>query len=133
MQLLIILALLLAGGDGMLKQAEPILKSLGGEDVNKILKEAQELAGMVNTLQSAANLFGGIGGIGGIGGVGGNSGNDGINGFGGIGGNSGKSGINGIGGNGGSGGNYGFPLAPIAPIADECITYRLTKYIAADC
>lgn len=109
MQLLVLLLMLLSSGKNSdLKQIEPLLSSFGGGEATNVLKQAEELSGMLSAVQS---LTGG----------GGHS----------------AAAFGGPGGDGGSfdGGtdasvNDGYPLAPIANIADEKITYALSRYIA---
>lgn len=53
MQLMIILALLLLGGgnvNGMLKEVKPVLESLGGEDIQKALKSAEEISEVLSAI-----------------------------------------------------------------------------------
>ncbi|MCD7728620.1 MAG: hypothetical protein LUI60_01735 [Clostridia bacterium] len=62
MQLLAILALLMAGGKGdvskLFKEAEPVLKSLGGEDMQNVLKQAEDILQTFSVLQAAAGYGG---------------------------------------------------------------------------
>ncbi len=55
MQLLIILALLLYGGGNaknMLSEVKPVLESIGGEDMQKALKSAEEISQVLSAVQS---------------------------------------------------------------------------------
>lgn len=62
MQLLIILALLLYGGGNankMLSEVRPVLESIGGEDMQKALKSAEEISQVLSLVQpftSAKNV-----------------------------------------------------------------------------
>lgn len=54
MQLLIILALLLYGGGNaknMLSEVKPVLESIGGEDMQKALKSAEEISEVLSVIQ----------------------------------------------------------------------------------
>lgn len=55
MQLLIILALLLYGGsnaNNMLSEVKPVLESIGGEEMQKALKSAEEISSVLSAVQS---------------------------------------------------------------------------------
>lgn len=55
MQLLIILALLLYGGGNankMLSEVKPVLESIGGEEMQKALKSAEEISSVLSAVQS---------------------------------------------------------------------------------
>ena len=55
MQLLIILALILYGGGNaknMLNEVKPVLESIGGEDMQKALKSAEEISEVLSAVQS---------------------------------------------------------------------------------
>ncbi len=57
MQLLIILALLLYGGsnaNNVLNEVKPVLESIGGEDMQKALKSAEEISTVLNAVKSFA-------------------------------------------------------------------------------
>ena len=57
MQLLIILALLLYGGGNankMLSEVKPVLESIGGEDMQKALKSAEEISQVLSLVQPFA-------------------------------------------------------------------------------
>ena len=61
MQLLIILALLLYGGGNaknMLSEVKPVLESIGGEDMQKALKSAEEISEVLSAVQSFSGLKG---------------------------------------------------------------------------
>ena len=61
MQLLIILALLLYGGGNaknMLNEVKPVLESIGGEDMQKALKSAEEISNVLSAVQSFSGLKG---------------------------------------------------------------------------
>ena len=61
MQLLIILALLLYGGGNarnMLNEVKPVLESIGGEDMQKALKSAEEISQVLSAVQSFSGLKG---------------------------------------------------------------------------
>ena len=54
MQLLIILALLLYGGGNaknMLNEVKPVLESIGGEDMQRALKSAEEISEVLSLVQ----------------------------------------------------------------------------------
>ena len=60
MQLLIILALLLYGGGNaknMLSEVKPVLESIGGEDMQKALKSAEEITEVLSAVQSFSGSF----------------------------------------------------------------------------
>lgn len=55
MQLLIILALILYGGGNaknMLNEVKPVLETIGGEDMQKALKSAEEISEVLSAVQS---------------------------------------------------------------------------------
>lgn len=55
MQLLIILALLLYGGGNankMLSEVKPVLETIGGEDMQKALKSAEEISSVLSAVQA---------------------------------------------------------------------------------
>ena len=57
MQLLIILALLLYGGGNaknVLNEVKPVLETIGGEDMQKALKSAEEISEVLSAVQSFA-------------------------------------------------------------------------------
>ena len=61
MQLLIILALLLYGGGNarnMLSEVKPVLESIGGEDMQKALKSAEQISEVLNAVQSFSGFKG---------------------------------------------------------------------------
>ena len=107
MQLLIILALLLFGGNSggrnVLEEVKPVLESLGGDEMKQALKSAEELSSVISAVQ-------------GFTGSGDNA--QSVSAF-----NfnqpesSEESAVN-------------FPLAPISAIADKDITYSLSRYIS---
>lgn len=102
MQLLIILALLLYGGGNarnMLSEVKPVLESIGGEEMQKALKSAEEISEVLSTVQS-------------------------FSGFKGAPPHTEENSNNSFANN-----SAGFPLAPISAIADKEITYSLNKYI----
>lgn len=108
MQLLVLLLMLLSSGKNSdLKQIEPLLSSFGGGEAASVIKQAEELSGMLSAVQSLTG--GGGNGASPFGGTGAGGGFDGKT---------------------DAGVNDGYPLAPIANIADEKITYALSRYIA---
>ena len=56
MQLLIILALLLYGGNGnaqnILSEVKPMLESIGGEDMKRALESAEEISGVLSAVRA---------------------------------------------------------------------------------
>ena len=61
MQLLIILALLLYGGGNarnMLSEVKPVLESIGGEDMQRALKSAEEISQVLSAVQSFSGFKG---------------------------------------------------------------------------
>ena len=55
MQLLIILALILYGGGNaknMLNEVKPVLETIGGEDMQKALKSAEEISEVLSAVQA---------------------------------------------------------------------------------
>lgn len=112
MQLLVLLLMLLSSGKNSdLKQIEPLLTSFGGGEAANVIKQAEELSGMLSAVQSLT------------GGGGNGASPHSVSPFGGFGGDGGSDGGNEV-------ANDGYPLAPIANIADEKITYALSRYIA---
>lgn len=103
MQLLIIalLAMLAGGGGNKLNELRPLLKSLGGEEAENILKQTEEISSVLTAVQSLASAHpkGEEGGT--------------------------RGGLAQAACGGG-----GFPLAPVSGIADDRITYALSGYIA---
>ena len=60
MQLLIILALILYGGGNaknMLNEVKPVLESIGGEEMQKALKSAEEISQVLSAVQSFSGGF----------------------------------------------------------------------------
>ena len=60
MQLLIILALLLYGGGNagnMLNEVKPVLETIGGENMQKALKSAEEISEVLSAVQSFSGGF----------------------------------------------------------------------------
>ena len=59
MQLLILLALMLLGGNkgagNILEEVKPVLESIGGEDIQKALKSAEELSSVLSAVQAVAS------------------------------------------------------------------------------
>lgn len=106
MQLLVLaLMLMLSGKNANIKELQPILESIGGEQAAGALKQAEELSGVINAVQSLSTIIQPATGGGTV---------------------EEKSGV--VGAEEWSKGGY--PLAPIANIADERITYCLSRYIA---
>ena len=63
MQLLIILALLLYGGGNaknMLSEVKPVLETIGGEDMQRALKSAEEISEVLSAVQSFSGGFKGV-------------------------------------------------------------------------
>lgn len=61
MQLLIILALILYGGGNarnMLSEVKPVLETIGGEDMQKALKSAEEISEVLSAVQSFSGFRG---------------------------------------------------------------------------
>ena len=61
MQLLIILALLLYGGGNaknMLNDVKPVLETIGGEDMQRALKSAEEISEVLSAVQSFSGFKG---------------------------------------------------------------------------
>lgn len=58
MQLLLLLALLMYGGNkgtaNILEEVKPVLESIGGEEVTQALESAQQLSSVISAVQSAA-------------------------------------------------------------------------------
>ena len=106
MQLLVlVLMLMLSGNNTNIKELQPILETIGGEEAAGALKQAEELSDVISAVQSLsaiaqpANAHGKADGA--------------------DGGACAEEWTKG-----------GYPLAPIANIADERITYCLSRYIA---
>lgn len=119
MQLLILLFLLAYGGKtDKLKEVQPLLESIGGDEMKSALKDAEELGNVLSAVQSIAKGDGMPNDIMDAFDVGDNF-------------NPPQSREEQC-GKEQSGKEQGFPLAPIANIADEGITYCLSRYIAAD-
>ena len=60
MQLLIILALILYGGGNaknMLNEVKPVLESIGGEDMQRALKSAEEISEVLSAVQAFSGGF----------------------------------------------------------------------------
>ena len=101
MQLLVlVLMLMLSGKNTNIKELEPILESIGGQEAAGALKQAEELSGVISAVQSLSAMAQ----------------------------PQGKAEGNGECAEEWTKGGY--PLAPIANIADERITYCLSRYIA---
>lgn len=133
MQLLLMLVLLLYGGNGkLLKEFGPLLQSVGGEDIKNVLKEAEEINSVLSAFKNGAGGEGGAHGtekpFGGSqtanappsageeeGAQAGGASQDNC-----------KNGDMTEGVNDGQ-----FPLAPIAGIADREILYRLVQYFSS--
>ena len=63
MQLLIILALILYGGGNaknMLSEVKPVLESIGGEDMQRALKSAEEISEVLSAVQSFSGMRGAV-------------------------------------------------------------------------
>ncbi len=136
MQLLLMLVLLLYGGNGkLLKEFGPLLQSVGGEDIKNVLKEAEEINSVLSAFKNGAG-----------GEKGGKGAQDAEKPFGGFqtantppsageeegaqaGGASHDNCENGDIAEGANDGQ--FPLAPIAGIADREILYRLVQYFSS--
>ena len=61
MQLLIILALILYGGGNarnMLNEVKPVLETIGGEEMQKALKSAEEISEVLSAVQSFSGFKG---------------------------------------------------------------------------
>ena len=111
MQLLVLLILLAYGGKtDKLKEVQPLLESIGGDEMKSALKDAEELGTVLSAVQSMAQGEN-------------NFSSDDMDVFAADDGNSDPV---------QSKEAQGFPLAPIANIADEGITYSLSRYIALD-
>lgn len=135
MQLLLMLVLLLYGGNGkLLKEFGPLLQSVGGEDIKNVLKEAEEINSVLSAFKNGAGGEGGKGAQGAEKPFGGSQTA-----------NTPPSSGEAEGAQAGSasqdnckngdmaeGANDGqFPLAPIAGIADREILYRLVQYFSS--
>lgn len=126
MQLIVLLALLLYGGKGenakLFKQFKPLLESVGGDDVKKALKEAEELEGVISAFGNMTHASGTV-----------SPSADREDSEGTEGGRyeapaAHKSGDSADGENNTVGEE--FPLAPIAGIADREILYRMVQYFS---
>lgn len=57
MQLLLLLALLMCGGNkgtaNILEEVKPVLESIGGEELQQALKSAEQLSSVISAVQSA--------------------------------------------------------------------------------
>lgn len=135
MQLLLMLVLLLYGGNGkLLKEFGPLLQSVGGEDIKNVLKEAEEINSVLSAFKNGAGGEGGKGAQGAEKPFGGSqtantppSSGEGKGAQAG-----GASHDNCKNGDMAEGANDGqFPLAPIAGIADREILYRLVQYFSS--
>lgn len=118
MQLLIILALLMFGGKSgnLLAEVKPVLESLGGDEMRKALKNAEEISSVISAVQSFAS-----------GGVSDDVGTDGFD-DGGVE-SSNKSDFKNS--KSSTVAPSSFALAPISNIADKDITYSLSRYISS--
>lgn len=106
MQLLVIvLMLMLSGKNANIKELKPIFEELGGDGA-AAFKQAEELSGMINAVQSLMPAMQPKGG------------------------KAESMGEVTVDADGGEWAHGGFPLEPIANIADERITYCLSRYIA---
>ena len=135
MQLLLMLVLLLYGGNGkLLKEFGPLLQSVGGEDIKNVLKEAEEINSVLSAFKNGAGGEGGKGAQGAEKPFGGSqtantppsSGEAEGAQAGGASQDNCKNSDMAEGANDGQ-----FPLAPIAGIADREILYRLVKYFSS--
>lgn len=105
MQLLVlVLMLMLSGKNANIKELQPILESIGGQEAAGALKQAEELSGVISAVQSLSAMAQPAAHGKADGSEGGACAEEWIKG--------------------------GYPLAPIANIADERITYCLSRYIA---
>lgn len=98
---------MLSGNGANVKELQPILESIGGEEASQALKQAEELSGMVSAVQALTGAVGGKGGAS-------------------------PADCESVGAefvHKNSPCN-GYPLAPIASVADERITYCLSRYVA---
>ncbi|MDE7162544.1 MAG: hypothetical protein K2O44_00490 [Clostridia bacterium] len=106
MQLLVlVLMLMLSGNNTNIKELQPILETIGGQEAAGALKQAEELSGVISAVQSLSAMAQPANGHGKA---------DGAD-------------------RGACVEEWtkgGYPLAPIANIADERITYCLSRYIA---
>ncbi len=103
MQLLVlVLMLMLSGKNANIKELQPILESIGGQEAAGALKQAEELSGVISAVQSLSAMAQPAA--------------------------HGKA--DGAEGGAEEWTKGGYPLAPIANIADERITYCLSRYIA---
>lgn len=108
MQLLVLMLMLMLSGNGAnVKELQPILESIGGEEASQALKQAEELSGMVSAVQALTGAVGGKGDV---------SPAD-------------CESVKEEPAHKNSPCN-GYPLAPIASVADERITYCLSRYVA---
>ena len=104
MQLLVlVLMLMLSGKNANIKELQPILESIGGQEAAGALKPAEELSGVISAVQSLSAMSKPA---------------------------HGKADGAECGEGAEEWTRGGYPLAPIANIADERITYCLSRYIA---
>lgn len=110
MQLLVLaLMLMLSGKNANIRELQPILESIGGQEAAGALKQAEELSGVITAVQSLSAMAKSV-----------NTANT-----------NGKTGGEEKSEEGAEEwSRSGYPLAPIADIADERITYCLSRYIA---
>ncbi len=109
MQLLVLMLMLMLSGNGAsVKELQPILESIGGEEASQALKQAEELSDMVSAVQALTGTVGGKG-----------SASPADCGSGEVEEPAPKNSP-----------CSGYPLAPIASVADERITYCLSRYVA---
>jgi len=106
--LALVLMLMLAGKGGGLEQFKPIIEEIGGEEAADALRQAEELSGVINAVQSFTSQAAPSNNAQTV-----TDGGDAAEGS-----------------DCGDGAGEGFPLAPISAIADERITYCLSRYIA---
>ena len=128
MQLLILLALMLLGGNkgagNILEEVKPVLESIGGEDIQKALKSAEEISNVLSAVSGLTGAGNG-GGLGGLSSFFGGTDNGNTANFAdsetssAFTQNSAKT----------EDGAIAFPLKPISSIADRDITYSLSQYI----
>ena len=113
MQLFVLVLMLMAmGKNANIKEIQPILESLGGEEATDAFKQAEEFNSVISAVQSLATLAKSS-----------PAGNPSEVNF--------NSSVRSGGGKGRADGEYSqAPLAPISRIADESITRCLAQYIA---
>ncbi len=106
MQLLLILALLIYAGKGdggkLLSEVQPVLESLGGEEIKEAIRNAEELKGVLSAIGAVSRQEDSAESVDGETGRGGNERGD------------------------------CFPLAPVCRIADKDITYCLSRYLSEE-